>query len=198
MTSGIYTIKNTLNGRVYVGSSVDIERRWLLHRYHLRAGIHHSRILQRSWNKHGEDAFAFEVLLVVPETDLIEHEQAFIDRLKPGFNIHPNARSPLGVKRSAETKAKIAQAKNGKPNPAIADSNRRRKGEKKPHSPEHNAAISQAKRGIPNLKNRGVKSRGSRAPTGSGRGIEGQAQPQESRPQAVGCRKQSAARQESA
>jgi group I intron endonuclease len=173
MTCGIYTIRNTISGRIYIGSSVNIERRWRVHVHHLKAGTHHSSILQRSWDKHGEGAFAFEVWLVIDAKLLIDHEQDLIDRLKPSLNIHPKARSPLGVKRTAETRLKLSVMKRGKqpdhlveyskqcigkPAPHVVESNRRRGGVKTgPHSPERRANISLAKKGVPNLKNRGVK-----------------------------------------
>lgn len=173
MICGVYAIKNKISGQVYIGASIYIERRWSMHRYHLKAGTHHSRFLQASWNEHGEDAFDFEVLLVVPAGDLITNEQRFIDELKPSFNIHPNAASPLGVKRTAETRRKLSELKKGiqpahlveyvqqcigKPAPWVAECNRSRAGMKRsPHSPEGRANISKAKLGIPNMKNRGIK-----------------------------------------
>lgn len=173
MMCGVYAIKNKVSGRIYIGSSADIERRWSVHRHHLNAGTHHSRILQNSWRKHGEDAFVFEVLLIVSACDLIKSEQHFIECLQPSFNIHPNARSPLGVKRSVETRRKLSEKKRGiqpahlaeyskqcigKPAPHVAASNRSRAGlKRRPHSAEGRLNISKAKRGKPNLKNRGVK-----------------------------------------
>lgn len=173
MTCGIYTIRNTINGRLYIGSSVNIERRWSVHRHNLLAGTHHSRILQNSWNKHGTGAFTFNVLVVLPRGSLLEYEQTLIDHLKPSMNISPTAKSPLGVKRSAETRLKLSLSKRGvqpahliehsqrcagKPAPHVSESNRRRGGTKTgPHSPDRRANISLAKKGRPNLKNRGVK-----------------------------------------
>lgn len=173
MTSGVYAIWNKINGQAYIGSSVNAERRWAVHRHELRAGTHHSRPLQDSWNTHGASAFSFEILLLSPKDALMKHEQIFIDELKPSMNVHPNARSPLGVKRSAETRLKSSLRKRGaqpvhlveyskqcagKPAPHVAESNRRRGGIKTgPLSPERRANISQALKGKPNLKNRGIK-----------------------------------------
>ena len=33
--TGIYKIKNLINNKVYIGSAVNIDRRWSLHQYHL-------------------------------------------------------------------------------------------------------------------------------------------------------------------
>lgn len=59
---GIYMIKNKVNGMIYVGESVDIERRWNEHKTDLTNNSHHSWKLQRDWNKYGEDVFEFNVL----------------------------------------------------------------------------------------------------------------------------------------
>lgn len=43
IVSGIYRIRNTVNGRVYVGASVHVEARWHAHRFHLNKGVHDCR-----------------------------------------------------------------------------------------------------------------------------------------------------------
>src|SRR5690606_34420785 len=55
IVSGIYEIHCTKSGRRYVGSAVNFSARWRLHYTQLCAGKHHSRHLQRAWNKYGED-----------------------------------------------------------------------------------------------------------------------------------------------
>lgn len=73
---GIYQIRNVVNGKVYVGSSVDLINRRSNHFRQLRKNIHHNIKLQYSYNKHGELSFVFEVVEFVdkPE-DLISREQ---------------------------------------------------------------------------------------------------------------------------
>ncbi|WP_417063869.1 GIY-YIG nuclease family protein [Kamptonema animale] len=46
--SGIYLIQNTLDSKVYVGSSIDIERRWCDHKNLLSRSKHHSKHLQNA------------------------------------------------------------------------------------------------------------------------------------------------------
>ena len=83
---GIYTIA-CQDKRQYVGSSANIERRWVHHRDDLRAGKHHSRFLQRAWNKYGADAFTFTVVEEVADhAQLNERERHWIETLKPVFN----------------------------------------------------------------------------------------------------------------
>lgn len=61
--SGIYTITNKVTGKLYIGESLDIYRRW--HDEHipqLRKNSHYNRELQNDFNKYGEENFSFEVL----------------------------------------------------------------------------------------------------------------------------------------
>lgn len=61
-TVGVYRIRNKRNGKFYVGSSIEIEKRLERHRRELERGIHHCIYLQRAWNKYGADSFIFEVI----------------------------------------------------------------------------------------------------------------------------------------
>lgn len=111
--SGIYCIRNTETGRVYVGSAKNILRRWNAHRTALNTNKHYSKMLQAAWNKFGAQGFTFEILELVSEfPNLIAREQHWMDLLGAhwrhgGYNSQPIAGSNLGTKASAETKAKI-------------------------------------------------------------------------------------------
>ena len=63
LRTGVYCIRNTTNGKLYVGSAaVSFKARWNSHRNALRRGEHAAKHLQSSWNKYGEDKFEFLVL----------------------------------------------------------------------------------------------------------------------------------------
>ena len=116
--SGVYQIKNLINGKRYIGSSVNIRKRWNSHRGMLAKGIHHSSHLQNAWNKNGKNNFIFEVLEEVYEVDdLIASEQKYIDQYNSsnrceGYNIAPIAGgSCLGRKYSPETIEKFKKRK---------------------------------------------------------------------------------------
>ena len=76
---GIYKITNTVNDKVYVGQSKDIESRWFQHMYALNHNWHDNRHLQNSWNKYGADKFTFSVIEECELDKLTEREQYWID-----------------------------------------------------------------------------------------------------------------------
>lgn len=87
--------------------------------YFLNLEKHHSILLQRAWLKYGKDAFEFLILEYVNDKNkLIEREQYWIDAtgcVNPslGYNTSAFAGSVLGVKHSAEAKAKRSKALTG-------------------------------------------------------------------------------------
>ena len=115
--TGIYKIVNTVNGKKYVGSAVDIKRRWQAHKLRLRKNNHHSPKLQNAWNKHGESSFTFSVIEECEPIKevLLGREQHWIDKLQAcghnGYNIGKFAGSSmLGRKHSKEAIEKISIA----------------------------------------------------------------------------------------
>jgi group I intron endonuclease len=112
--SGIYEIVNLVNGKRYVGSALNFRQRWHGHRSRLNQGRHHSKYLQASWTKYGEDAFVFRVIEHCGRDVLLEREQHHID-LGCEYNVSRTAGSPLGVKHSDETRARMSESRRGKP-----------------------------------------------------------------------------------
>ena len=109
--SGIYGIKNIINKKTYVGSAVNIKKRWKQHISSLNIHRHRNRHLQRAWNKYGQNYFKFIVIERCDKNILLIREQIFIDKFKSanpkfGYNIHFLAKSPLGIKRSKKFKEK--------------------------------------------------------------------------------------------
>jgi len=66
LNSGVYQIINLVNGKCYIGSSVNIKKRWAEHIANLQRGTHHCQHLQRAWNKYGESNFDFEMIELLP------------------------------------------------------------------------------------------------------------------------------------
>jgi group I intron endonuclease len=104
--SSIYKITNLINDKCYIGSAIDPKTRFYVHKSHLRKNKHHSILLQRAWNKYGENSFIFEVIEECPADDLIIREQYYIDTIEPVYNIARIAGNCLGVKFSKESSIK--------------------------------------------------------------------------------------------
>lgn len=139
--SGIYQIVNTINGKRYIGSAVNIRCRWNEHRSDLRNGKHHSRVLLAAWTKYGEGAFKFSVLMFCGRSELILYEQMAMDCFKPEYNSVSTAGNTLGRKHSDETKAKIAAKATGRvrSRESIEQGAAKRRGVKL--SPSHRATL---------------------------------------------------------
>lgn len=112
---GIYAIINNVNGKQYIGSTVNINKRFIEHKYGLRANRHFNQHLQRAWNKYGEKAFEFKVLQTCLVDELLDVEQNWIDCKDDLYNICPFAHSTLGRELTEEHKRKISQTNMGHP-----------------------------------------------------------------------------------
>ena len=92
---GIYKIVNILNNKLYLGSTINLKKRWHNHYRGLKAGKGINKILQNAWNKYGENNFNFEVLEIIEgkysedklRDILIEKEQYWVDKLNPDYNV---------------------------------------------------------------------------------------------------------------
>ncbi len=118
----IYQIVNKLNKATYIGSILrrKPEHRWHRHITDLKAGKHHSKHLQRAWNKYGEQAFTFEVLQQIPDTDdVIKLEQQYLDNRKMNYpsNLNYNvcwvAGSCVGRRWSKKARQALSKAHKG-------------------------------------------------------------------------------------
>lgn len=103
MASGIYSI-TAPSGKRYIGSSINVARRWREHLRRLRLGTHRNPALQASFNKYGESQLTFALLELCDSSELIRREQVYIDACDWAglYNLAPTAGNNLGVKHSAE------------------------------------------------------------------------------------------------
>jgi group I intron endonuclease len=143
MTCGIYSIKNKINNKLYIGSSSNIELRWTKHLSDLRRNIHANPHLQSAWIEYGEENFKFEILLECSQEQLLLQEEivslklGVYDREK-GYNIAIKPGSPMkNRKHTAESLQKMSLKKAGNKNSFYG----------KKHSQETNKRISDAKKG---------------------------------------------------
>jgi|SRR5579859_472103 len=115
--SGVYAILNLFNDKIYIGSAKYIKSRFIWHYGALEKGKHHNILLQRAWDKYGEDNFIFFRIEITD--NLLEREQFWMDRFTSynsdcGYNIYPKAGSLANVKLSDEHKAKILVSGKGR------------------------------------------------------------------------------------
>lgn len=110
----IYLIINTINQNIYIGSSINFNQRRNKHLNDLRNNKHHSSYLQRSFDKHGENTFRFYIVENCKETELIEREQFWMNKLKPEYNISKIAGKNTGYKHSTETKKLLSYLSKGR------------------------------------------------------------------------------------
>lgn len=124
LTSGIYSIRNTLNGKVYVGKSINIERRFSLHRHLLNKEIRDRDVNRHLFNavkKYGIDKFSFEIIEEVEgEALLADRELFWMVELKStnrdfGYNLRMDSSSKCYV--HDETKEIFRNMFSGEGNP---------------------------------------------------------------------------------
>lgn len=118
-TSGIYAIVNKLDGKMYIGSAIILQKRKSEHFLALNKNKHANRYLQFAFNKHFGWNFEFKILEILKETDnLVSREQYWMDMYNSivpnGYNLKPFAISNLGMRHSAETRKKISEIQKGR------------------------------------------------------------------------------------
>ena len=125
MKSGIYQIKNIINGKIYVGQSQNVELRYKRHMGELSRGIHGNHHLQNAYTKYGRDAFEFSILELCPIDQLDEREVYWISQLnavKTGYNMTEGGGGTRGFYPSEETRKKqSSQSKQRWANPEYRD-----------------------------------------------------------------------------
>jgi len=101
--SGIYIILNIVNNKYYVGSSFHLDTRYNYHKNLLNKNKHHCPKLQKDWNEFGEENFEYHIVDLIPEENLGEEEQKYLnhcklDKSKNYLNGENAGRSPVNTK----------------------------------------------------------------------------------------------------
>ena len=105
---GVYKIQNLVNGKYYIGSTVDSFNKRLNHHYHaLIRGNHKNDYLQNAWNKYGEEAFEFIILEVCEFEQVRDREQYYINQIPDDlrYNINLLATGPCLAEESIQKQA---------------------------------------------------------------------------------------------
>lgn len=89
---GVFQIRNKINNKVFIESSVDLVAIWNRLRFQLNMGSHPNVALQKDWKELGEENFAYEILSEIQQEDGVQVdyrkeakklEAMFIEDLQP-------------------------------------------------------------------------------------------------------------------
>ncbi len=61
---GVFQVENTVNGKVWIEGSANIQSRWNRHQTELKFGSHRNRAFQEDWNTHGSESFVFSIVSI--------------------------------------------------------------------------------------------------------------------------------------
>lgn len=142
---GIYAIVNQHNGKIYVGQSAEIKKRFIFHKWELKNNRHNNGHLQNAWNKYDGD-FIFTVIEYCPAEKLDEREQFWIERFKSndpayGYNLTIGGDGIRGLVRTEEHCKHLSESLKGRKSPMLG----------KKFSEEHRKKIAAALKGNSNM-----------------------------------------------
>jgi hypothetical protein len=104
--TGVYRGINKENGNSYVGSAVDLRKRFYSY-FNLKTIARDNMVINKALIKYGYSTFKLEILEYCDKGIVISREQYYIDLLKPRYNILSTAGSSLGYNHTEGTKLKI-------------------------------------------------------------------------------------------
>ena len=120
---GIYCIENLINGKKYIGQSIDIEERIKHHKTLLNSEVtvHTNAHLQNAWNKYGSENFKFYVLEECDKNELDDKEKywsEFYDvyDMEKGYALKTAGQGFGNRIISEEVRQKISEANRGENN----------------------------------------------------------------------------------
>lgn len=150
---GVYRITDQVSGKFYIGSSINIAKRWDQHRLRMQRGTHANPILQSIWRA-GPDRLRIETLRECPadKAAILAAEQEALDACGVGknpmcMNVLTVAGSHLGRKRTEATRQALSNCFRGRTHSAEAKAKMRAAKLGRPLSDEHKRKLGDAARG---------------------------------------------------
>ncbi len=87
---GVFQVRNTVNHKVFIEGSPNLDKIWNRHRGELNFGNHRNTELQKDWKQYGEDNFVFEILAELEEQPGLDMKkeiklmtQMYMEELQP-------------------------------------------------------------------------------------------------------------------
>jgi hypothetical protein len=167
----IYTIKNKINNKIYIGQTIDLQKRWYKHQSVSR-DQNYNYPLYNSMRKYGIENFEIEIIDQCDDIfECNNLEELWIERRQSrnkdiGYNI---SKGGDNKEISEETRQKMSLAMAGEKNPFYG----------KKHSEETKRKIAEARRGTKTSEE--VKQKMSETRKGEGNGMYGKNHTQESK-----------------
>lgn len=115
--AGIYRWVNKVNGNTYIGSSVNLARRFRVYYDFSFLSVRIANSKSRIYSailKHGYSNFQLEILEYCTKENAISREQYYIDLYKPEYNLNSTAGSRLGSIYSEESRLKMSNSAKGR------------------------------------------------------------------------------------
>ena len=104
--SGIYKWTNLINGNFYIGSSINLSKRFLKY-FNNNLLTKNNMLINRAILKYGHIKFSLEILEYCSSKDIIKREQYYLDLLKPKYNTLRIAGSSYGYKHNEASLIKL-------------------------------------------------------------------------------------------
>jgi group I intron endonuclease len=106
--SGVYRWVNIISGRNYIGSSVNLGKRFInYYNYNHLSDPKCNMLIYKAVLKYGYSNFKLEILEYCNQTRVLDRENFYLKLVKPEYNILEKAGSSLGYKHTEETKYKM-------------------------------------------------------------------------------------------
>ena len=115
---GIYKITNLIDGKIYIGQTVNYRKRANAHISYLKKGTHHNSHLQRAFDKYGEGSFEIDLITECKISELDSMERRYIKEYnclnrEHGYNLLGGGQKYREF--TLEVREKMSKARKGKP-----------------------------------------------------------------------------------
>ena len=113
--AGVYRWVNSVSGKSYVGSSVNLGLRFKnYYNYNYLVDPKRNMLIHKALLKYGYSVFKLDILEFCNKDEVIVREQHYLDSLKPEYNILKKAGSSIGFVHSEYTITKFRETRKNK------------------------------------------------------------------------------------
>ncbi len=66
---GVFQIRNLVNGKIFIGSAMNLDAKWNSQKMQLQSGTHTNEELLKDWKEFGAENFVYEILEEIKQND---------------------------------------------------------------------------------------------------------------------------------